>query len=276
LNRETVNVNQKPRVAIISVGDELTAPFQGASNMFVNNNAYIIASLIEAFKADPLLIEIAQDTFEDVTQKIITSTRKADIIITIAGCSVGAKDFVPDVVENGDGDGGLIFHGVALNAGKVSGFGLVRSKPVAMLPGHVESTVAAFHLFVLPLLNRYLGVGFRDHLPTIKCVLDEPIWKGKPGVDLVLPMKIYRRDAEYHAIPMRKPPSVLKNIADANGFALIHDGVALKAGEVITVKLYSSLEFNTQRIAKDHNEEYQRLYATDVLSAISNEQRKID
>lgn len=246
LNRETVKVFRKPRVAVISVGDELTQPFKAAPNRIVNNNAYIIASLVEAFNGESLIIGIAQDNVEDISRKISAAAQQADIVVTIAGCSVGVRDFVPDAVESlaGDSGGGIIFHGVAVSAGKVSGFGLVQGRPVVMLPGHVGSTVAAFCLLVLPLLNRQLGLGFTDHLPVVRCVLDEPVRPSKPGVELVLPVKMYRRGGgEYRAVPMRGPLSVLKNLADANGFALIQAGVALDAGTSVDVKVYSGLEF---------------------------------
>ncbi len=112
-----------------------------------------------------------------------------------------------------------------------------------MLPGYVVSTVAAFCLLVLPLLNRQLSLGFADHLPVVRCVLDEPVRAGKPGVELVLPVKMYRRGGEYRAVPMRRPLSVLKNLADANGFALIQASVALDTGTSADVKVYSGLEF---------------------------------
>lgn len=247
LNRETVKVTRKPRVAVISVGEELTEPFQTNSDRIVNNNAYIIGSLVKAFNAEPVLMGIANDSIEDITQKIVAAAQQSDIIVTIAGCSVGVKDFVPDAVEKlggKDDDGsGIIFHGVAVSAGKVSGFGLVQGKPVVMLPGHVGSTVATFYLLVLPIVNQQLGLGFKDHLPIVKCVLDEPIRPSKPGIELVLPAKIYRRGGEHRAVPMRKPLSVLKNLADANGFAMIQAGISLNAGESVDVKVYSGLEF---------------------------------
>ncbi len=244
LNQEKVKVTRKPRVAIISVGDELTEPFQATSNKIINNNAYIIGSLVKSFNAEPFLMKIAMDNVEDIMQRVNTAVQQADIVITIAGCSVGVKDFVPDAVERLGGDeGGIIFHGVAVSAGKVSGFGLVQGKPLVMLPGHVGSTVATFYLLVLPLLNRQLGLGYKDYLPVVKCVLDESIRAGKPGIELVLPVKIFRRDGNYHAIPMRKPLSVLKNLADANGFALIPAGSSMNAGETVNIRLYGGYEF---------------------------------
>lgn len=246
LNQEKVKVTRKPHVAIISVGDELTEPFQSAPNKIINNNAYIIGSLVKSFNAEPLLMKIAKDNTEDIMQRVNTAVQQADIIITIAGCSVGVKDFVPDAVEKLGGDeGGIIFHGVAVSAGKVSGFGLVQGKPLVMLPGHVGSTVATFYLLVLPLLNSQLGLDYKDDLPVVKCVLDEPIRAGKPGIELVLPVKIYKRNGDYHAIPMRKPLSVLKNLADANGFALLPAGSSMDAGETVNIRLYGGYEFYT-------------------------------
>ncbi|MCL4436119.1 MAG: molybdopterin molybdotransferase MoeA [Thaumarchaeota archaeon] len=248
LNRVTVKVFRRPRVAVISVGDELAQPFKATPNMIVNNNAYIITSLIEAFYGEPLIVGIARDNVEDISQKINAAARQADIVVTIAGCSVGVRDFVPDAVEEiGGSDGGVVFQGIALSAGKVSGFGLVHGKPVVMLPGHVGSTVASFCLLVLPLLNRQLGLGFADYLPVVRCVLDEPVRPGKPGIEVVLPVKMYRRGGEHHAVPMRRPLSVLKNLVDANGFALIQPGVALDAGAGVDVKVYSGLEFYAMR-----------------------------
>ncbi|MFQ6135239.1 MAG: molybdopterin molybdotransferase MoeA, partial [Nitrososphaerales archaeon] len=138
LNREYVKVVRRPRVAVISVGDELTEPFKNAPNKIVNNNAYIVSSLVEYFNAEPILMGIAQDSLEDISHKITSALEKADLVLTIAGCSVGLKDYVPDVLDS-LGEPGIVFHGVALSAGKVSGFGVVRGKPVVMLPGHVGS-----------------------------------------------------------------------------------------------------------------------------------------
>ncbi|MEE9585434.1 MAG: molybdopterin molybdotransferase MoeA [Nitrososphaerales archaeon] len=241
LNREYVKVVRRPRVAVISVGDELTEPFQNAPNKIVNNNAYIVSSLVEYFNAEPILMGIAEDSLEDISRKITSAIEKADIAITIAGCSVGLKDYVPDVIEN-LGEPGIIFHGVALSAGKVSGFGVVRGKPVIMLPGHVGSTIGAFYLMVVPLLNMWLGLGFNDRLPVVKCVLDGPV-KAKPAIELVLPVRVYRRGGEYHAVPLRKPLSVLKNLADANGYALIPAGSVLDEGAAVDVRIFGGLEF---------------------------------
>jgi molybdenum cofactor synthesis domain-containing protein len=242
LNKEKVKVIRKSRVAIISVGDELTEPFSKAVNKTVNNSAYIVAALIESFNAKPLLMGIARDTPEEISRKINKAIELADIIITIAGCSVGLKDYVPDVIEN-LADDGIVFHGVALSAGKVSGFGLVQGTPAVMLPGHIGSTVAAFYLLVLPLLNSQQGLGFEDHLPTMRCTLEEPIRAGKSRIERVLTMKVHWNRGIYRAAPMKKPLSALKNLADANGFALIPSGKTMEAGDLLDVRLYGSIEF---------------------------------
>jgi len=241
LNREYIKVVRRPRVAVLSVGDELTEPFKDARDKVVNNNAYIVSGLIEHFNATPIPMGIVGDDVKEIAERLTSALKLADVALTIAGCSVGVRDYVPDAVES-LGPPGLIFHGVALSAGKVSGFGAAGCKPIVMLPGHVGSTVAAFYLLTLPILNMLQGLGFNDHLPTVRCMLDDPV-KAKPYVDLVLPVKLYRDGGVYHAVPMRKPLTVLKSLADANGYTLIPAGVAVNRGEYVDVKLFGGLEF---------------------------------
>jgi molybdenum cofactor synthesis domain-containing protein len=243
LNRERVKVVSKPRVAILSVGDELTEPFRKTQNKTINNNAFIVSSLVQYFSGEPVLLGIARDNIEDISRKIASTIENVDVFITIAGCSVGIRDYVPDAIRS-LGEPAILFHGVALSAGKVSGFAVIHGRPIVMLPGHVGSTVAAFYLLVTPLLNKLQGLGFKDTLPTVTCALDEAI-KTKPSVDLVLPVKVYREERYYRAIPLKKPLSVLKNLSDANGYAIIPGGKVLAKDATVDVKLYGGLEFNS-------------------------------
>jgi len=241
LNREFVKVITKPKVAIISIGDELAEPFGTPSNKTVNNNAYIISSLVEYFNAEPIILGIAKDNMDTIKQMVQSGLDKADIVITIAGCSVGLKDYVPDVLEI-IGKPGIIFHGVSLSAGKVCGVAVAQEKPIIMLPGHVGSTVATFYLLVTPLIHMQLGLGFSDFLPIIKCILDRKV-TAKPSIDLVLPVKVYNQARKYHVIPLKKHLSILKNLVDANGYAFIPAGTEKNKNDIIDVKIFGGLEF---------------------------------
>ena len=241
MNLEFVSVIKKPKVAIISVGDELSKPFGIPSNKIVNNNAYIISSLVEYFNAEPIIMGIAKDKIDSIEHMIRTSLEKADIIITIAGCSVGLKDYVPDVIKK-IGDPGIIFHGISLSAGKGSGVAVVKEKPIIMLPGHVGSTVTTFYLLVTPILNMQLGLGFCDLLPNIRGLLAEKV-TAKPAIDLVLPVKVYKQLDKYRIVPLKKHPSILKNLTEANGYAFVPAGTEKKKNEIIDVKIFGGLEF---------------------------------
>jgi len=241
MNLEFVSVIKKPKVAIISVGDELSKPFGIPSNKTVNNNAYIISSLVEYFNAEPTIIGIAKDNIDNIEQMIRASLEKADIVITIAGCSVGLKDYVPDVVGK-IGKPGIIFHGISLSAGKVSGVAVAKEKPIIMLPGHIGSTVATFYLLVTPILNMQLGLGFSDLLPKIRGLLDEKV-TAKPAIDLVLPVKVYNQLDKYRVVPLKKHLSILKNLTEANGYAFVPAGTEKKKNDIIDVKIFGGLEF---------------------------------
>ena len=241
LNREFVRVIRKPKIAIISVGDELTEPFGIPSNKTVNNNAYIISSLIEYFNAEPIIMGIAKDNMNTIEQMVKSGLDKADIVITIAGCSVGLKDYVPDVLGR-LGKPGIIFHGVSISAGKVSGVAVAQEKPIIMLPGHVGSTVATFYLLVTPILNMLLGLSFNDLLPKIRGILDGKV-TAKPAIDLILPVKVYNQLGKYHVVPLKKHLSILKSLADANGYAFVPAGTEKNKNDTIEVKIFGGLEF---------------------------------
>ncbi len=241
LNHEFVKVVRKPRVAIISVGDELIDPFKDIPNKIPNNNAYIISGLVEYFNAEPILLGIAKDNLLDIEKMIRSGLEQSDIVVTIAGCSVGLKDYVPDVLGK-LGKPGIIFHGIAATSGKVSGVAVAQNKPLIMLPGHVGSTVSTFYLFVIPIINMMLGLGFNDFLPKIKCIIDESI-SAKQIKDLVLPVKVYILDGEYHAKPLNKHSSILKNLTDSNGYSFIQAGKTKTKNDILDVKLFGGLDF---------------------------------
>ena len=151
-----VAVYKKPRIALLSSGDELLevgAPL--TTGKIHDSNSYTLATLIQNAGADVLRLGAAKDTRESVEgllQKTINEN--VDLIVASAGVSVGAFDFVKEVIES---NGRLDFWRVNMRPGKPLAFGEYRGKPFIGLPGNPVSAFVGFEIFVRPVLEKLSG-----------------------------------------------------------------------------------------------------------------------
>ena len=168
-----VQVHKKPRVALLSSGDELLevdAPL--TAGKIHDSNSYALAALIENAGADILRLGVAKDTRESVEgllQKAVDE--HVDLIVSSAGVSVGAFDFVKEVIES---NGKLDFWRVNMRPGKPLAFGEYRGTPFFGLPGNPVSAFVGFEIFVRPVLERLSGQLDGTRL-TVKVRCDEQI-----------------------------------------------------------------------------------------------------
>ena len=150
-----VFVHKKPRVAVISTGDELCdiieAPAEGKIS---NSNGYALAALVAASGAVPIQLGIAKDTKESLRQKL-TAALSADCIISSGGVSVGDYDFVKDIVPRIGAE--VVYKGVAIKPGKHILVAQKEEKFVLALPGFAYSSTVTAILYVLPLIAKMLG-----------------------------------------------------------------------------------------------------------------------
>lgn len=152
-----INVHKKPRVALLSSGDELidinTPLTEGKIH---DSNSYALAALIQSAGADVVRLGVAKDTRESVEALLQkTMNENVDLIIASAGVSVGAFDFVKEVIES---NGKLNFWRVNMRPGKPLAFGEYRGKPFIGLPGNPVSAFVGFEIFVRPALERLSGI----------------------------------------------------------------------------------------------------------------------
>lgn len=152
-----VMVYRKPRVAVLSTGDELVPLGQPlAPGKIHDSNTYTLIGLIEKFGAIPLNLGIAADQEQVVRECLDRAVDlSADLILSSAGVSVGAFDFVRSVIEQ---SGGLEFWRVNMRPGKPLAFGSYRSIPFIGLPGNPVSAFVGFEVFVRPSIRRMEGL----------------------------------------------------------------------------------------------------------------------
>lgn len=234
-----VKVFKKPNVGIISVGDELVSLSKKNPLKIVNNYALIISCLVTEFGGTPQLFGIVPDDLDQIKEKISIALKKTDVVATIAGCSVGPKDLVPDAIKT-LGKPGLIFHGLKLSPGKAVGAGVVEGKPIVMLPGHIVSTYAGFYLFLVPLIAKYCGLDTENLITVVKAKMEKNV-KAKPTANF-LRVQLINVNGEYVAKPVSGGSSRLITIMNSNGYTIIPRGKGIKKGNVVDVVLYNSYE----------------------------------
>jgi molybdopterin molybdotransferase len=151
-----VEVYKKPRIALLSSGDELLAvdaPLE--SGKIRDSNSYTLAASIESAGGEVIRLGVAKDTRESVEalfQKAIKED--VDFILSSAGVSVGAFDYVKEVIE---ANGSLNFWRVNMRPGKPLAFGKYLDKQFIGLPGNPVSAFVGFEVFVRPVLERLSG-----------------------------------------------------------------------------------------------------------------------
>lgn len=156
LGMATLKVHKKPRIALLSSGDELLdvgAPLEPGK--IRDSNSYMLAGLIETAGAEVIRLGVAKDTRTEVTNLLERAAKEnADLILSSAGVSVGAFDFIKEVVET---RGKMDFWRVNMRPGKPLAFGEYGGIPFIGLPGNPVSAFVGFEVFVRPALERLSG-----------------------------------------------------------------------------------------------------------------------
>jgi molybdenum cofactor synthesis domain-containing protein len=232
-------VFKKPSIAILSGGDELIKQCKKDPAKIPNNYALVVAGLSSELGATVTLKGIMPDVLDQVQAKIGEALMDADIVVTIGGTSVGMKDFVPDAINN-LGQPGVVVQGISLRPGAVSGFGIVKDKPIVMLPGHIGSCIAGFYLFVAPLIRLYCGLEGDGFLPCLQAELTESVDSGPQFRFLLLHIK--RAENKLLAEQVEGGSSALTTIVKSNGYSIIPPHTNLAKSTKVEVSLFGKLE----------------------------------
>ncbi|MBI4731859.1 MAG: molybdopterin molybdotransferase MoeA [Chloroflexi bacterium] len=173
LGLASVTVHRRPRLALLSSGDELLPLDTPLTPGKIHDaNTYTLSALAEASGVEIVSLGVAADTEADVRSRLERAVHvKADVIVSSAGVSVGAFDYVKAVLE---ADGELDFWRVNMRPGKPLAFGKFHGIPFFGLPGNPVSAFVGFEVFVRPALERLSGLTVRPR-PVWKVRLAEPV-----------------------------------------------------------------------------------------------------
>lgn len=155
MNVPWLSVHRKPRVAILSTGDELVMPGEPVGrNQIVSSSGLAVAALVRAWGGEPTLFDIARDDAALIQDRISAGTQH-DLLITLGGASVGDHDLVQDALKAQGFT--MDFWRIAMRPGKPLMFAAKDRARVLGLPGNPVSTMVCALLFLKPGMERMLG-----------------------------------------------------------------------------------------------------------------------
>jgi molybdopterin molybdotransferase len=160
MNVPWVSVTRRPRVAILSTGNELVLPGEPLDrNQIISSNSIGLAAFVTAAGGQPVNLGIARDDAASLIGKL-EGIRSMDMLITIGGASVGDYDLVKQVL-GGEGMN-ITFSKVAMRPGKPFIFGEIHGTPMLGLPGNPVSAGVTAALYLKPALDQMLGLARGD------------------------------------------------------------------------------------------------------------------
>ena len=157
LGQKEVSVHKRPKVAIISTGDEIVAmDEQPRPGQVRDMNRYTLGAFLRRVGAEPLYAGLCPDDFELLKGMVETGLGQADAVWISGGSSVGTRDLTLKVFETLK-DFELLVHGISISPGKPTIIGRTGPQPVIGLPGHVASALVVAEVFLARLVGRLSG-----------------------------------------------------------------------------------------------------------------------
>jgi molybdenum cofactor synthesis domain-containing protein len=242
LGLEKIKVFKKPKVALISTGDELVESIKDLKPFkVIDVNKPILTGMIIESGGEPLDLGLAKDDFNEIKMKIKEGLEKADMIVLTGGTSVGEKDLVPEAI-NSLGFPGVISHGIAIRPGGATCLGVLNGKPVFGLSGYPVAAIIGFKLFVKPLIQIFLGSS-QDLMVKLRVKAARRI-PSPPGVKSFVRVIIKKFGKNYLAEPISTSGSgILSSIVKANGIIEIpEESEGIEEGEEVEAYLFRPIE----------------------------------
>lgn len=239
LGFEKISLIRRPRVGILSTGDELVEVCQTPRPGQVRDvNSLTVAALVTQAGGIPTTYGIIKDDLQSLTDNLTEALAANDLVLLSGGSSIGVRDLTVAALEN-VGDSEILAHGVALSPGKPTILGRASGTPVLGLPGQVTSALVVMHVLVLPLI-RHL-----QHDPAAFDSTRRPMRRAelarnvasKPGREDYVRIRLEEREGQPPlAHPVLGKSGLLRTMIQAQGLAAIPaDAEGLYQEEMIDV-----------------------------------------
>jgi molybdopterin molybdotransferase len=231
-----VRVHARPRVAVVSTGDEVVDPSTARLEVgqVRDATAPALAALVRDAGGEPDLRGIVPDDRAALDRELCDAVASSDVVVISAGSSVGARDETAAVVA-GLGAPGIWAHGIALRPGKPTLLAECDGVPVIGLPGNPRSALVVFRLVGMPLVRLVGGITRETPEPTVRARLARDVPSASGRLDVV---QVALRDGV--ATPLFGASALLTVLTEADGYLLVpDDATGLQGGTEVDVTLYA-------------------------------------
>ncbi len=234
----TITVAKKPRVGILSSGDEVVAPGNPVHPGQVRDvNTYTLKALVAEHGGEPVLYGIIPDQEAEIRAAAQRALQACDVVVLTAGSSVSTRDLTAQVID-ALGEPGVLVHGVNVRPGKPTILGVCEGKAVIGLPGNPVSALVIAEIFVVPVLQRLLGVRRTKVRPQVQARLSINLASQSGREDWVA-VRLIPQGTRYEADPVYGKSNLIFTLARADGLVRIPaDANGLEAGEDVQVYLF--------------------------------------
>lgn len=233
----TVQVARRPRVGILSSGDEVVPPEVTPMPGQVRDiNSYSLAALVERSGGEAVLFGIVPDRAEVLEERMRAALADCDVVVITAGSSASTRDLTAAVIGR-MGAPGVLVHGVNVKPGKPTILGVCAGKPVIGLPGNPVSALVIAGLFVRPVVERLLGLpeGLARACVPARLAVNLPSQAGREDF---IPVRLVAEEGGYRAEPIFYKSNLIFTLAQADG--LVHipaDANGLEVGAGVWVEM---------------------------------------
>jgi len=221
IGRIKVSVVRKPKIAIITTGDEVVEPREKPKPAQVRNaNLPMLSSALKAIGIEPASAKHLKDTKIELSKYLREAIEESDIVFVVGGVSVGDYDYVKAVLKNiGVKE---VFWRVAIKPGKPFFFGTKGKKLVFGLPGNPVSAMVCFVLFAMPAIRKTMGIKECETL-SLRARLNATVRKKAGRAEFLRGKFETDEDGEVLVRPLEAQGShMLGGLADANCFIVLH------------------------------------------------------
>jgi molybdenum cofactor synthesis domain-containing protein len=226
-----VTVWARPRVAILSTGNEVAEPGTPLpAGHIYDINRFTLEAITREHGGEPQAHPAAPDTIADLTEALTRAAANADIVVFSGGSSVGERDLILDVIE---ARGEVVFHGIAVKPGKPTVFGRVDGKPVLGMPGYPTSCLSNAYMLLAPMLR--MMAHLPEWRPQVRRVPLARRVVSTTGRHQFYTVRLRDGKAE----PAFKASGDITSMAAADGYIEIPAQTdVVEAGELVDVKLF--------------------------------------
>ena len=235
-----VRVRRRPKIAIVSTGDEIVAPGENPPPGKIRDiNTYTMAARATQCGATIEYLGLVRDDYNSQLEAARTGLSCADILVFSAGSSLSTRDMTA-AVFNELGDPGVIVHGISIKPGKPTVVGAAQGKPLFGLPGNPVSALVVFGLLVAPAIGVLSGDLSNQIYAVVPAILAEDL-PSESGREDYIPVLLSGVDGCYSATPVLGKSNLIYTLVNSDGIVRVpSESGGLYAGAGVDVRLYRS------------------------------------